>query len=388
MRGGAASLRRDRVDEDRDLELATGRPDPDGTLPAGSVEPGVEVRLVDGELWTSSQDAIDHYLLAPPSATAKFIRADDSNWVRTGDRVTIDDGMLHVHGRVDRLRKIGGLYVDLDDVTRHIAALDGVGLVEVTSHDDGAGTRLVAHVVPRSGADSEPDPMALRADLATHLPLHMIPGTIRLLDEMPLNASAKVDTRSLEAWRPPISSQADGPWSPLITTPLGGSICAFVEAQLGRRVAPDDDLLAAGLDSLGWIGLADLIEESTGTRLSFPDIVARPTANGWAVSEAMDPSRHAASHDLVIVASEPDHRGRGDDITVRALRNSTLRVIEETGPPDVVVGTSTTPYGTNAPASSSSAKPRRVDGAVGRRSTPDCRPQPAIIMPFDDVGWH
>ena len=47
------------------------------------------------------------------------------------------------------------------------------------------------------------------------------------------------------------------------------------------RIDPDEDLTLYGLDSMGVMRLAMLLEER-GVVLSFDDLIARPTLNDWA----------------------------------------------------------------------------------------------------------
>ncbi|MFL6121184.1 AMP-binding enzyme, partial [Actinophytocola sp.] len=51
--------------------------------------------------------------------------------------------------------------------------------------------RLVAFVRPPDGMTVDP------ADLATELPDHMVPAEVVLVDEIPLTANGKLDTRAL-----------------------------------------------------------------------------------------------------------------------------------------------------------------------------------------------
>ncbi|MEV0582818.1 phosphopantetheine-binding protein [Nonomuraea sp. NPDC050310] len=47
------------------------------------------------------------------------------------------------------------------------------------------------------------------------------------------------------------------------------------------ELAPDDDLIAAGLDSIRLMTLAE-VWKAEGAEVSFPDLVERPTLAAWA----------------------------------------------------------------------------------------------------------
>ncbi|HJV57544.1 MAG TPA: AMP-binding protein [Methylomirabilota bacterium] len=83
---------------------ATDRPDS-----IGRAVPGVELRVVDDELWIRSPAAMDGYLRAPEE-TAAVLAAD--GWFRTGDLATIsDDGYVSIVGRKRDLILRGGYSV-------------------------------------------------------------------------------------------------------------------------------------------------------------------------------------------------------------------------------------------------------------------------------------
>lgn len=68
-----------------------------------------------------------------------------------------------------------------------------------------------------------------------------------------------------------VNAQVDREW-------LAGQVARLVEED---GIDPDDDLTLYGLDSMGVMRLAMLLEER-GIVLSFDDLIARPTLNEWA----------------------------------------------------------------------------------------------------------
>src|SRR4029077_17039241 len=75
----------------------------------GRAVPGVELRVVDDELWIRSPAAMDGYLRAPEETAAVLA---DGGWFRTGDLATIsDDGYVSIVGRKRELILRGGYSV-------------------------------------------------------------------------------------------------------------------------------------------------------------------------------------------------------------------------------------------------------------------------------------
>ena len=111
--------------------------------------------------------------------------------LRTGDIGFIaDDGRLFWSSRKNSLIKVNGYRIEPGDVENHMCRIKGVtgcGVVERYGH-------LVAYVT----LNREMTPAQVRAAARPHLPSHMIPGIVRIVDALPMTENGKLDRDRLE----------------------------------------------------------------------------------------------------------------------------------------------------------------------------------------------
>ena len=154
----------------------------------GRAVPGVELRLVDGELWIRTPAAMDGYLHAPEETAA--VLAD--GWFRTGDLATISpDGYVSIVGRRRELILRGGYSVVPGEVEAALlghpavaeAAVVGVAHAEL-------GEEVAAFVTLRPGARA--GAAELIAFCRERLAGYKYPRRITVVDEMPKSATGKI----------------------------------------------------------------------------------------------------------------------------------------------------------------------------------------------------
>jgi acyl-coenzyme A synthetase/AMP-(fatty) acid ligase len=95
---------------------------------------------------------------------------------------------------MDRMVKVRGYRIELDEVEASLAAHPGLTGAVVIAHETSTGARLAAFAVPRG---TEPTVRELKAFLAGTLPDYMIPHTWRRIDALPLTPNGKLDRDSL-----------------------------------------------------------------------------------------------------------------------------------------------------------------------------------------------
>jgi acyl-CoA synthetase (AMP-forming)/AMP-acid ligase II len=170
----------------------------------GRPRPGFELRIVDGdrdvepgqpgEILLRGGSIMSHYL-DDPEATAAALTAD--GWLHTGDLGVVgDDGCLRIVGRSKDLFIVGGFNAYPAEIENLLLGHPGIAQVAVIGvPDERLGEVGMAFVVPRTGADLAP------ADIIEwsreHMANYKAPRAVELVDELPLNATGKVEKNVL-----------------------------------------------------------------------------------------------------------------------------------------------------------------------------------------------
>jgi acyl-coenzyme A synthetase/AMP-(fatty) acid ligase len=164
---------------------------------------GVELRLSPrsgdapgGDLYCRHPWGFEGYLDEDGEWIAK---AAADGWYRTGDiaRKTAGGSMI-VTGRADASVNRSGYLVMLSDIERIVENLDGVGEVAVVAgkRETERGQSIAAFCVARSGVAL--DGIQVRRYCADLMPSYAIPDEVRIVTELPLLASGKLNRRALE----------------------------------------------------------------------------------------------------------------------------------------------------------------------------------------------
>jgi long-chain acyl-CoA synthetase len=140
-----------------------------------------------GEIYAQGANISPGYYGDPEGSAAKFT----SRGLRTGDVAVVDDdGYLFVVDRRDDFIKSWGHRISSQEV--EAAALRVEELVSAAAvgvPDDDAGEVVVLLAVARPGAVVDPD--RVLATCRRHLPRHMVPKSVHILDGLPVNANGK-----------------------------------------------------------------------------------------------------------------------------------------------------------------------------------------------------
>lgn len=156
----------------------------------GTPLPGVDVRLVDGELQVRGPGVFLEYWRRPGETRDAF----DNGWFRTGDVAVIEDGSYRLLGRrsVDII-KTGGFKIsalEVEEVLREHPAVADCAVVGEA--DDEWGERVAALIELRPGAALELED--LQAWIKPRLAPYKVPRALRC-GPLPRNAMGKVIKR-------------------------------------------------------------------------------------------------------------------------------------------------------------------------------------------------
>lgn len=154
-----------------------------------------------GELHIGGNILSRGYLNNEELTASKFIAnpfRENEKLYRTGDLARWKpDGDIEFLGRIDNQVKIRGFRVELGEVERTIARLEGIQEAAVITKDHSGNNKyIVAFVVMKSGEKA--DAAWVRQQLKEELPGYMIPAQIVSVDKIPLTANGKTDTHLLK----------------------------------------------------------------------------------------------------------------------------------------------------------------------------------------------
>ncbi|MFI6452751.1 amino acid adenylation domain-containing protein [Streptosporangium amethystogenes] len=202
---------------------------------------------------------------------------------RTGDLVRQrPDGRLDFVGRVDHQVKHRGYRIELGEIEQTLRACPGVDDAAVTLEDD----QLVAYLsvpVPapaRAAASGPVTAKDVRAWAAGRLPGYMVPGTVHVLDELPLTSAGKIDRRRLTSSAVRAGKRTDEPRDRLELEVLE----AFRRVLDNRRVGPHDTFFEAGGDSRLAVTLLDRLRDGLRRPVAARLLWEHPTAAGLALA--------------------------------------------------------------------------------------------------------
>ncbi|OZM72250.1 hypothetical protein CFN78_14595 [Amycolatopsis antarctica] len=217
---------------------------------------------VRGELYIGGHGLARGYLNRLGGTAAAFVAnpfgTPGSRLYRTGDIVHWrEDGMLEFIGRDDGQVKIRGRRIELGEIEAALGGHPDVAhAVVIVDEPESGPTRLLGYVVPtRTAGTVEVAELAERA--ARSLPEYMVPGTITLLDRVPVTPNGKLDRARLPRPRPGGDSPYRAPGSE--RERLVRSL--FAELLGLDTVGADDSFFALGGDSILSLRLAGRLRE-------------------------------------------------------------------------------------------------------------------------------
>ena len=232
---------------------------------------------VTGELYLAGVQLAEGYLGRPELTAERFV---DDPFGEPGDRMYRSgdaarwraDGVIEFFGRLDHQVKIRGVRVELEEI-ESVLLRDGQlsQAVCVVREDRSGEQRLVAYVVPATGA--EPDIDKLRTQTAAALPEYMVPAAFVVLDTLPLTANEKLDRDAL-----PEPETTVAPVGRMPATPEEVLVAAvFVELLDLPSVGVEQNFVELGGNSLLAARLVNGIHERSGVRLRVRQVLENPT---------------------------------------------------------------------------------------------------------------
>ena len=138
-----------------------------------------------------------------PALTEKafFTLPDGTRAYRTGDLGVLRGGYTYLVGRRDNQVKIGANRIELEDVEAHLLQCTAVRDCAVTVRTDKCGVNsLVAYIVPTAESAQQKRVdifLQIKNEMSANVEHYKIPQKLVFLDELPRNATGKVDRARL-----------------------------------------------------------------------------------------------------------------------------------------------------------------------------------------------
>lgn len=261
-----------------------------GGVPIGLPIRGTEVLIVDeqdrpiendhpGELLAGGDGVALGYLGDDKLTADRFVTLADApgRWYRTGDLARRRlDGVIEFLGRRDRQVKIRGHRIELLEIEAQIGDHPAVERAFAMALGDRADLNRLAAAYSCHGSPVEPE--NLRHWLLGHVPRHLVPDAIVLLDTVPVGPNGKVDldairtqiegdtSRSAAPKKPGDAPERHPGWRALETM--------LAEILPGAVVRPDDSFLGIGGHSIAALRLAAGLRAEHRARVTVGRILA------------------------------------------------------------------------------------------------------------------
>ncbi|HYZ16696.1 MAG TPA: amino acid adenylation domain-containing protein [Candidatus Acidoferrum sp.] len=232
---------------------------------------------ITGELHLGGDGLARGYLNRPELTAERFI-ADpidsQSRLYRTGDLGRYrDDGCIEYLGRNDFQVKLRGHRIELGEVEDALTSQPGVrSAVAIVREDVPGDPRLIGYVAVGSNTDIAAP--TLRRALLRSLPAYMVPDSVVVLDDLPLNDNGKVDRKRLPL--PAGRAHESGGVAP--RTPLEARLLEIWEEVLDLRpIGVTDDFFDLGATSITAARVFERIERELGASLPISPLFQAPT---------------------------------------------------------------------------------------------------------------
>lgn len=276
------------------------------------VRPGMAGELVVGGSgiaigYLNREDLTNARFIPDPFASPHHIACGWTRMYRTGDKARLlPDGRIVFLGRIagDSQIKLRGFRIELEDVANTIVkASDGiiseaaVSLREGVSGDGDSAYLVAFAIISQTNRPSDVKAYLKQLLKDLSLPRYMIPARIVPIDQLPMNASGKLDQYTLDALPVPLEAGTSGEilsetqerlkleWLKVLP-PVGAD----------ATIGPDTDFFSAGGNSLRIVTLREHIGREFVVTISVFDLFQASTLgemaakiDGCAVQEATKP---------------------------------------------------------------------------------------------------
>ncbi len=219
---------------------------------------------VIGELYVGGVGVAKGYRNLPEKTAESFVEYNGQRMYRTGDYAKYDkDGNVFILGRLDSQVKLRGLRIELSEIEELIAAQPHIKKASVIIRKIGGQDNLCAYFT----ADKKIEIDDLRDELKKHLTHYMVPTAYLQMDEMPVTANGKTDTKRL-----PEPAAADKTIIPPQNEVQQRIFDIAAEVLGSSDFGIDTELYSAGLTSLNSVGFCIKLSDAFSVNVQIRDL--------------------------------------------------------------------------------------------------------------------
>lgn len=162
---------------------------------------GVNVEIAEdsGEILVSAPQLATEYVGDDQRTSDTFQNRNGVVWYHTGDAGTLENGVLTVLGRLDRVITSGGLKIDLDAVEKVVRGISDCSQALVIHIPDSEWGVRPAVVVPGVDQDAELSAQ-IYDEIVAELGRVAAPKVVCFIEEIPRLSSGKPDLLTLSAY--------------------------------------------------------------------------------------------------------------------------------------------------------------------------------------------
>ena len=162
-------------------------------LPVGKINTSaVDISIRNNVIVLKGGSVFDGYL---DVSSNTYYQEDNINTYNTGDIGLIKDNYLYCKGRIDNQIKYMGYRIELGDIENNLLKIDGIkeAVVICKYKEDNIVKLIKGYVTINKNIDTN----YIKKELAKLIPIYMVPKTIEIIEEIPINNNGKYDRRKL-----------------------------------------------------------------------------------------------------------------------------------------------------------------------------------------------
>ena len=161
-------------------------------MPVGKPLGKTKIKILGQELLVSGPMLSNGYIEKKQNKDI-FVFYKGVKWYRTSDQIILFKNKYFIKGRMDKVVKIHGYRVDLNDIERNIRKIDGVddAITFLRKSDE---KKVLFCAIKSKTIKKE---SYLIENISQKLPNYMIPKIFKIYKDFPLNRSGKIDRKKL-----------------------------------------------------------------------------------------------------------------------------------------------------------------------------------------------